>query len=55
MSHTLIDEDTIASLAPSPAALKNGRLLSETGKFSNHCQSTDGTLYWAECAGSGNG
>ncbi len=53
MSHTLIDEDTIASLAPSPAALKNGRLLSETGKFSNHCQSTDGTLYWAECAGSG--
>ncbi len=49
----LIDENLIASLAPSPAALKNGRSLSETGKFSHCCQSADGTLYWAECAGSG--
>ncbi len=49
----LVNENMIASLAPSPAALKNGRLLSQTGKFSNYCQSADGTLYWAKCAGSG--
>ncbi len=50
---SLIDENLIASLAPAPTALKNGCLLSQAGKFSNHCQSADGKLYWAECAGSG--
>ncbi|MGM9998325.1 MAG: SWIM zinc finger family protein [Candidatus Bruticola sp.] len=50
---TLIDEESIVSLAPSAAAAKNGLQLSKLEKFSNRCQSEDGTLYWADCSGSG--
>ena len=39
--------------APNPAAAENGRKLSKKGSFSAHHKTEDGTLYWAECAGSG--
>lgn len=38
---------------PNPAAAENGRKLAKGGKFSVRRKSADGTLYWAECAGSG--
>ena len=39
--------------APSPAAAENGRKLSGKGSFSARRKAEDGSLYWAECAGSG--
>ena len=39
--------------APSPAAAENGRKLSDKGSFSALRRTEDGSLYWAECAGSG--
>lgn len=48
-----LTEQGIALLAPNPAAAANGKKLSTTGKFSNHGRTADGTLWWANCAGSG--
>lgn len=46
-------EQYILLQAPNPAAAENGRKLSQKGSFSTHRRAEDGTLYWAECAGSG--
>lgn len=46
-------EQFILLQAPNPAAAENGRKLSGKGSFSSHKKTADGTLYWAECAGSG--
>ncbi len=46
-------EQFILLQAPNPAAAENGRKLSGKGSFSAHRKTADGTLYWAECAGSG--
>ena len=46
-------EQFILLQAPNPAAAENGRKLSGKGSFSAHKKTADGTLYWAECAGSG--
>ena len=48
-----LTEQFILLQAPSPAAAENGRKLSKKGGFSLHRRTADGTLYWAECAGSG--
>lgn len=48
-----VSEQFILLQAPNPAAAENGRKLSKKGSFSAHCKTEDGTLYWAECAGSG--
>jgi len=48
-----LTEQMILMQAPNAAAAENGRKLSKKGSFSNHCKTADGTLYWAECAGSG--
>ena len=43
----------IEELAPNAAAAKNGRDLVSKNKFSNLYKSTDETVIWGECAGSG--
>lgn len=48
-----LTEQFILLQAPNPAAAENGRKLSKKGSFSAHRRTQDGTLYWAECAGSG--
>ncbi len=48
-----LTEQFILLQAPNPAAAENGRKLSKKGSFSAHHRTEDGTLYWAECAGSG--
>lgn len=48
-----LSEQFILLQAPNPAAAENGRKLSKKGSFSGHKKTDDGTLYWAECAGSG--
>ena len=48
-----LTEQTILLQAPNPAAAENGRKLSKKGSFSGRCRTEDGTLYWAQCAGSG--
>lgn len=48
-----LTEQMILLQAPNPAAAENGRKLSKKGSFSALRRTEDGTLYWAECAGSG--
>lgn len=48
-----ITESFILSQAPNAAAAENGRKLSKKGSFSAWHKTADGTLYWADCAGSG--
>lgn len=48
-----LTEQFILLQAPNPAAAENGRKLSQKGGFSARKRTEDGTLYWAECAGSG--
>ena len=48
-----LTEQMILLQAPNPAAAENGRKLSKKGSFSLRCQTQDGGLYWAQCAGSG--
>ncbi len=48
-----LTEQSVLLVAPNPAAAENGRKLSRKGSFSAHHKTSDGTLYWAECAGSG--
>lgn len=48
-----LTEQFILLQAPNPAAAENGRKLSKKGSFSALRRTEDGTLYWAECAGSG--
>ena len=48
-----LTEQLILLQAPNPAAAENGRKLSKKGSFSALKRTQDGTLYWAECAGSG--
>ena len=48
-----LTERSILLQAPNPAAAENGRKLSQTGKFSGLHRTEDGSLYWGECAGSG--
>ncbi|MCI8304840.1 MAG: SWIM zinc finger family protein [Lawsonibacter sp.] len=48
-----LTEQFILLQAPNPAAAENGRKLSKKGSFSALHQTQDGTVYWAECAGSG--
>mgnify|MGYP002510085061 CR=1 FL=1 len=48
-----LTEQFILLQAPNPAAAENGRKLSKKGSFSALHRAADGTLYWAECAGSG--
>ena len=49
----VLTEQFILLQAPNPAAAENGRRLSKKGSFSACHRTEDGTLYWAECAGSG--
>ncbi len=48
-----LTEQFILLQAPNPAAAENGRKLSRKGSFSGHHKTEDGTVFWAECAGSG--
>ena len=48
-----LTEQLILLQAPNPAAAENGRKLWKKGSFSALHRTEDGTLYWAECAGSG--
>lgn len=48
-----ITEQIISSLAPNPAAVSNGKKISQTGGFVKLMQSADGTFFWGECSGSG--
>lgn len=48
-----LTEQFILLQAPNPAAAENGRKLSQKGSFSGRKRTENGTLYWAECAGSG--
>ncbi len=48
-----LTESFILSQAPNPAAAENGRKLSRKGSFSGHHKDAGGTLFWADCAGSG--
>ncbi len=48
-----ITQKKIEELAPNADAAKNGRDLANKNKFSNLKISTDQTLIWGECAGSG--
>ena len=52
-SFMTLTEQMILLQAPNPAAAENGRKLSKKGSFSLRCQTQDGGLYWAQCAGSG--
>lgn len=47
-----ITEQWILSHAPGPAVAKNGRALSEAGRFHARGRTEDGKTYWAECSGS---
>lgn len=49
----VLTEQMIQLQAPNSAAVENGRKLSKKGSFSAHCRTEDGSLYWAQCAGSG--
>ncbi len=49
----ILTEQMIQLQAPNPAAVENGRKLWKKGSFSGHCRTEDGSLYWAQCAGSG--
>ena len=53
ISKMKITEDWILSQAPNASAAQNGRKLSQKGSFSQHGKTEDGTLFWADCAGSG--
>lgn len=48
-----VTEQFIFLQAPNAAAVENGRKLSKTNRFSVLRKSSDETLYWADCAGSG--
>ena len=48
-----LTEQAILLQAPNPAAAENGRKLSKQGSFSARRKTADGSLYWADCAGSG--
>ena len=48
-----ITESFIRLQAPNPAAAGNGLALSKRGKFTSLGCSSDGSTFWAECAGSG--
>ncbi len=48
-----LTEQFILLQAPNPAAAENGRKLSRKGSFSALHRTEDGSVYWAECAGSG--
>ena len=48
-----LTEQMILMQAPNSTAAENGRKLSKKGSFAQHRRTADGTLYWAECAGSG--
>lgn len=48
-----LDLQFILSKAPNRAAADNGKKLSSSGSFSSLKKTEDGTLYWAECEGSG--
>ena len=48
-----LTEQFILLQAPNPTAAENGRKLSKKGSFSALHKAEDGTLYWADCAGSG--
>lgn len=48
-----LSEQWIISQAPNASAVQNGRKLSQKGSFSNLAKSSDDTLFWADCAGSG--
>lgn len=48
-----LTEQFILLQAPNPAAAANGRKLSQKGSFTARHKTEDGSLYWAECAGSG--
>lgn len=48
-----LTEDWIIAQAPGASAVQNGRKLSQKGSFSGLSRTEDGTLFWAECAGSG--
>jgi hypothetical protein len=48
-----ITEQFILMTAPNAAAAANGRKLSREGRFSDHGCSSEGNVFWANCAGSG--
>lgn len=48
-----VTEEWIITQAPNTAAVQNGRKLSQKGSFSQLGKLEDGSLFWAECAGSG--
>ncbi len=48
-----ITEQYIFLQAPNSTAAENGRKLSKKGSFINLSRTENGTLYWAECTGSG--
>ena len=47
------DEQQIVSMAPNANAVANGRKLSSGGSFIKRMRSSDDSLYFAECKGSG--
>lgn len=47
-----ITEEWILAHAPSPAVAAEGRMTSESGRFSSLRRSEDGKAWWAECSGS---
>lgn len=48
-----LTEDWIIAQAPNASAVQNGRKLSQKDSFSRRGKTEDGTLFWADCAGSG--
>lgn len=52
-SYMKLTEQWILSQAPNASAAQNGRKLSQRGSFSQLGKTEDGTLFWADCAGSG--
>lgn len=48
-----ITEQFILMTAPNASAAANGRKLSREGRFSAHGSSSEGNVFWANCAGSG--
>lgn len=49
-----ITEQFILLQAPNSSAAVNGRKLSNSGSFRAHGKNAEGTVFWAECMGSGN-
>lgn len=49
----IITEDMIRSLAPNAAAVSNGQKISRSGGFVKLCKTSDETLIFGECRGSG--